>query len=97
MFTGFIAVLGLAFRGGHMAVAVRGHLRLHRCLLRDPGNVPSVAAERQHEGAELVRVCHRGIMTTGHSSAPEATTLVLLLPFLILMFGIAVVTIASLV
>jgi hypothetical protein len=34
---------------------------------------------------------------TGHSTAREATTLVLLLPFLILMFGIAVVTIASLV
>ena len=36
-------------------------------------------------------------VATGRSSAAEATALVLLLPFLILCFGIAVATIAALV
>jgi hypothetical protein len=41
---------------------------------------------------------HKGIRTeTGRTAAQEATTLVLLLPFLILCFGVAIATIAALV
>jgi hypothetical protein len=41
---------------------------------------------------------YKGIRTaTGRSGATEATVLVLLLPFLILCFGIAIVSIAALV
>ena len=98
MFTGFVAVLGLAFRGGHMAVVVRRHIRFHRCLLCGAGNVSAVAAREKHRALSWSEFGDRGIMTaTGHSSAREATILVLLLPFLILCFGIAVVAIASLV
>ena len=99
MFTGFVAVLGLAFRGGHMAVVVGVIFAFIAAFFAVPAMFPRVAArETSTRALSWSEFADRGIMTaTGHSTAREATTLVLLLPFLILMFGIAVVTIASLV
>jgi hypothetical protein len=99
MFTGFVAVLGLAFRGGHMAVVVGVIFAFIAAFFAVPAMFPRIAAgETSTRALSWSEFADRGIMTaTGHSTAREATTLVLLLPFLILMFGIAVVTIASLV
>jgi hypothetical protein len=99
MFTGFVAVLGLAFRGGHMAVVVGVIFAFIAAFFAVPALFPRIAArETSTRALSWSEFADRGIMTaTGHSTAREATTLVLLLPFLILMFGIAVVTIASLV
>ena len=99
MFTGFIAVLGLAFRGGHMAVIVGVIFAFIAAFFAVPAIFPRIAArETSTRALSWSEFADRGIMTaTGHSTALEATTLVLLLPFLILMFGIAVAMIASLV
>ena len=99
MFTGFVAVLGLAFRGGHMAVVVGVIFAFIAAFFAVPAMFPGVARKEASTTAlSWSEFADSGIMTaTGHSSAREATTLVLLLPFLILLFGIAVVTIASLV
>jgi hypothetical protein len=98
MFTGFVAVLGLAFRGGHMAVVFGVTFALIAAFFAVPAMLPHIAArETSTRALSWSEFADRGIVTaTGQSSAREATTLVLLLPFLILMFGIAVVTIASL-
>ena len=95
MFTGFVAVLGLAFRGGHMAVI----FAFIAAFLAVPATFSTVAAgETTTKALSWFEFADRGVMTaTGRTSAREATTLVLLLPFLILLFGIAVATIASLV
>jgi hypothetical protein len=99
MFTGFVAVLGLAFRGGHMAVVVGVIFAFIAAFFAVPATFPRIAArETRTRALSWSEFADRGILTaTCHSSAREATTLVLLLPCLILMFGIAVVTIASLV
>lgn len=98
MFTGFVAVLGLAFRGGHMAVVVGVIFAFIAAFFAIPALFPSVGAPSGRSHAmSWDKFSARGIATaTGHSSAREATILVLLLPFLILCFGIAVVTIAAL-
>jgi hypothetical protein len=99
MFTGFVAVLGFAFRGGHMAVVVGVILAFIGAFFAVPAMFPGVAGtETSTTALSWSEFADRGIVTAnGHSSAREATTLVLLLPFLILLFGIAVVTIASIV
>jgi hypothetical protein len=99
MFTGFIAVLGLAFRGGHMAVAVGVIFAFIAAFFAVPAAFPALGAgETKTSALSWFDFRDRGIATaTGHSTAGEATTLILLLPFLILLFGIAVVTIALLV
>ena len=99
MFTGFVAVLGLAFRGGHMAVIVGVIFAFIAAFFAVPAMFPGVATKGTRTTAlSWSEFADRGVVTaTGQSSAREATTRVLLLPFLILMFGIAVVTIASLV
>jgi len=99
MFTGFVAVLGLAFRGGHMAVVVGVIFAFIAAFFAVPATLATVAAgQTTTKALSWVEFADRGIMTaTGRTSAREATTLVLLLPFLILLFGIAVATIASLV
>lgn len=92
MFTGFIAVLGLAFRGGHMAVAYGVIFAFIAAYFAIP------AMFQQKQGLSWSMFRYRGIQTaTGRSSAADATVLVLLLPFLILCFGIAVAAIAALV
>lgn len=92
MFTGFIAVLGLAFRGGHMAVAYGVIFVFIAAYFA----IPAMFQQKQALSWPMFR--YRGIQTaTGRSSAADATVLVLLLPFLILCFGIAVAAIAALV
>lgn len=60
-----------------------------------PGQAPE---ESRSRALSLFDFGHRGIATaTGRASAREATILVLLLPALILCFGIAVAIIATLV
>lgn len=59
-----------------------------------PGQVPE---ESRTKALSLFDFGERGIATaTGRATAREATILVLLLPFLILCFGIAVAMIAAL-
>ncbi|MGE5564155.1 MAG: hypothetical protein ACM3ZV_12755 [Bacillota bacterium] len=97
MFTGFVAVLGLAFRGGHMGVAVGVIFAFIAAFFAVPAAFPGMAASTSRSRSlDWFEFSRRGIHTaTGHSSAGEATVLVLLLPFLILCFGIAVVTISA--
>ena len=99
MFAGFVAVLGLAFRGGHMAVVYGVIFAFIAAFFAVPAMFPAMAADQTSTKAlSWFEFGHRGITTaTGHASAREATILVLLLPFLILCFGIAIAAIASLV
>lgn len=92
MFTGFVGVLALAFRGGHMAVAYGVIFAFMAAYFAIP------AMFQQKQGLSWSMFRYRGVQTaTGRSTAAEATVLVLLLPFLIMCFGIAVATIAALV
>jgi len=97
MFTGFVAVLALAFRGGRMAIVVGVIFAFIAAFFAVPSMFPGVAADfRQTRALSWFEFSDRGIETaTGHSSARAATILVLVLPFLILCFGIAVVSIAE--
>jgi|SRR6476646_10196553 len=97
MFAGFVAVLGLAFRGGHMAVAIGVIFAFILAFFAVPTIFPRLAAGHSRSKAlSWFEFSHRGVSTaTGHSSAREATILVLLLPFLIFSFGVAVVSIAA--
>ena len=55
MFTGFVAVLGLAFRGGHMAVVVGVIFAFIAAFFAVPAMFPRCCSERdEHDGAELV-------------------------------------------
>jgi hypothetical protein len=97
MFTGFIAVLGLSFQSGHMAVAVGVIFFFIAAYFTIPAMFAGAAGEDSSKALSWFDFRDRGIVTeTGHSTAFEATTLVLLLPFLVLMFAIAIVTIAAL-
>ena len=98
MFAGFVAVLGLSFRGGHMAVVVGIIFVFIAAFFTIPAMFAGVARGTSATKAlSWAAFRQRGISTaTGHSTAGEATVLVLLLPFLILCFGIAVVSIAAL-
>jgi hypothetical protein len=92
MFAGFVVVLGLGFRGGHMGVAYGVIFAFLAAFFSIP------AMFQQKRGLSWTMFRYKGIMTaTGRMSAREATILVLLLPFLVLCFAIAVATIASLV
>ena len=56
MFTGFVAVLALVLRGGHLAVAFGVNLRFCRRIFRGALPVPEDGRPRPFEGAELGRV-----------------------------------------
>ncbi len=89
----------LAFRGGHMAVVYGVIFAFIAAFFAVPALFPGQAPEGRvgRKRCSLFDLGHRGIATaTGRASARDATILVLLLPFLILCFGIAVATIASL-
>jgi len=91
MFASFIAVLALGFRGGHMGVAYGVIFFFLAAFFAIP------AIFQQKRGLSWAMFRYKGIKTaTGHTSAGEATVLVLLLPTLILCFGIAIATIAAL-
>ena len=97
LFTGFIGVLGLAFRGGHMAVVYGVIFVFIAAFFAIPAMFPSMAPNRKQALSWTV-FRMRGIQTaTARASATEATTLVLLLPFLVFCFGMAVAAIAMIV
>jgi hypothetical protein len=96
MFAGFVAVLSLAFRGGHMAVSYGVIFAFFAAFFAVPAILPRMKPEGRTKALSWAMFRYKGIQTaTGRSSATEATVLVLLLPFLILCFGIAVATIAA--
>ena len=99
IFAGFVAILSGAFRAGHMPVVYGVIFAFIAAFFAVPAMFPAMAADQTRTKAlSWFEFGNRGIATaTGRASAREATTLVLLLPFLILCFGIAVAAIAWLV
>ncbi len=99
LFAGFVGILGSAFRGGHMAVAYGVICAFIAAFFAVPALLPAMGARQSsHPSMSWFEFRDRGITTaTGHSTAREATILVLLLPFLILCFAIAVVIISEVV
>jgi hypothetical protein len=99
MFAGFVAVLSFAFRGGHLAVVYGVIFTFIAAFFAVPTVFPAMAPdETSTKALSWFEFGDRGIATaTGRASARETTILVLLLPFLILCFGIAVAAIALLV
>lgn len=97
MFAGFIGVLSLAFRGGYLALVYGVIFSFIGAFFAVPAIFPQMASKtRSTKPLSWFDFQRRGIATaTGKASAREATVLVLLLPFLILCFGIAVATIAQ--
>lgn len=98
MFAGFIAVLSLAFRG-HMAVSYGVIFAFIAAYFAIPAIFPLMKpADSRSKALSWAMFRYKGITTaTGRTSAREATVLVLLLPFLIFCFGVAVATIAAIV
>jgi len=97
LFAGFVGVLSLSFRGGHMAVAYGVIFAFIAAFFAIPAIFPAMAPDRR-KALSWAMFRMRGIQTaTGRSSAGEATVLVLLLPFLIFCFGMAVAAIAMIV
>jgi hypothetical protein len=95
MFAGFIAVLSLAFPGGHMAVSYGVIFAFIAIFFAIPAIFPQMKPDGRVRALSWAMFRYKGIRTaTGRSSATEATVLVLLLPFMILCFGIAVATIS---
>lgn len=99
MFTGFVATLGFAFRGGYMGLVVGVIFAFMVIFFGVPATFVRVTkGVKRNLALSWVDFSDRGIITaTGRSSAREATVLVLLLPFLILCFAIAIASIAALV
>lgn len=97
MFAGFTAVLSLAFRGGHMALVYGVIFAFIGAFFAIPAIFTSVAPSKK-KALSWPTFQIRGIHTaTGRSPALEATILVLLLPFLILCFGVAIAIIAAMI
>jgi hypothetical protein len=97
LFAGFVGVLGLGFRGGHMAVVYGVIFAFIAAFFAIPAMFPAMAPDRR-KALSWAMFRMRGIETaTGRSSAGEATVLVLLLPFLIFCFGMAIAAIAMIV
>ena len=94
MFTGFVLVLAMVLRGGHLAVAFGVILAFIAAYFAVPWMLPRVAGKT---GLSWDEFGERGIVTaSGHSSARKATVLVLLLPILIFCFGVAVAMVVKL-
>lgn len=97
MFAGFVAVLSFAFNSGHMAVAYGVIFAFIAAYFAVPALFPRMAPRKATKALRFFEFGHRGIATaTGRATALEATILVLLLPFLILCFGIAIAAISVL-
>jgi hypothetical protein len=97
LFAGFVGVLSLAFRGGHMAVVYGVIFAFIAAFFAIPTMFPGMAPNRK-KALSWAMFRMRGIQTaTGRTSAGEATTLVLLLPFLVFCFGMCVAAIAMIV
>ena len=99
LFIGFVSVLSFAFRNPNMAVPWGVFIAFIAAFFIVPGLWTRMKPEESRTKAlSWTRFAEQGIETaTGRTSAVEATILVLLLPFLILCWAIAVATIAALV
>jgi hypothetical protein len=94
LFAGFVGVLSLSFRGGHMVVVYGVIFAFIAAFFAVPTMFPAMAPNRK-KALSWATFRIRGIQTaTGRSSAGEAAVLVLLLPFLIFCFGMAIAAIA---
>lgn len=97
LFAGFVGVLSVAFRGGHMAVVYGVIFAFIAAFFAIPAMFPAMAPNRK-KALSWTMFRMRGIQTaTGRTSASEATALVLLLPVLIFCFGMAIAAIAMIV
>lgn len=95
MFAGFVAVLSFAFRD-QMAVSFGIIFAFLAAFFFVPAVFVRAKPQSARRALPWVEFVDRGIDTaTGRVSAREATLLVLLLPFLILCFGIAGVIAAA--
>ena len=95
MFAGFVAVLSFAF-SDRMSVSFGVIFAFLAAFFAVPSLFPQVAGKTSIRALTWHEFRRRGINTaTGQSSAGSATVLILALPFLILCFAIAVVTIAA--
>ncbi len=98
LFAGFLAVLSFAFRG-HMAVSTGVIFAFLTAFFA----IPAIFSRMKLQGSRTKALSwamfnYKGIATaTGRSSARDATILVLLLPFLIFCFAVAIAVIAALV
>jgi hypothetical protein len=97
MFTGFIAVLSLAF-SGHMAVAFGVIFAFVAAFFAIPGIFTRTARDSRGRAMSWGEFVDAGIDTAnGRTGAASATLLVLTLPFVILSFAVAIAAIAALV
>ena len=100
MFASFIAVLRHPFRGGHMAVVYGVIFAFIAAFFAVPAPFPRRQAPQDSAQRRRSACFDFGQPRNSDGDRPfecrEATILVLLLPFLILCFGIAVATIAVL-
>ncbi|HVH37494.1 MAG TPA: hypothetical protein VM757_02765 [Sphingomicrobium sp.] len=99
MFIGFVSVLSFAFRNPEMAVPWGVFVAFIAAFFIVPGLWTRMKPEESRTPAlTWTRFAEQGIDTaTGRTSATEATVLVLLLPFLILCWAIAIAAIAALI
>ena len=99
LFIGFVSVLSLAFRNPEMAVPWGVFVFFIAAFFTVPALWTRMKPEESRTPAlTWTRFAEQGIDTaTGRTSATEATILVLLLPFLILCWAIAIATIAALI
>jgi len=95
---GFVSVLSLSFMGPTMVIPYAICIAFIAAFFAVPAIfVRTGSAEAQTKPLSWSEYRRKGIATaTGHTPAGEATTLVLLLPFLIMCWAVAVSTIAAL-
>ena len=99
LFLGFVTVLTLAF-SGHMRVTYGVIAAFMVAFFGVPAIFTRLGPDEQRRTRSLgwYQFLDNGVATaTGRCSGGEATVLVLLLPFLIFGFGVAVATVAALV
>ena len=99
LFVGFVSVLSFAFRNPEMAVPWGVFVAFIVAFFTVPGLWTRMKpVESRTRALSWTRFAEQGIDTaTGRTGAAEATTLVLLLPFLIFCWAIAIAVIAALV
>ena len=99
LFIGFVSVLSFAFRNPELAVPWGVFVAVIAAFFIVPALWTRMKpVESRTPALSWTRFAEQGIATaTGRTSATEATVLVLLLPFLILCWAIAIATIAALI
>ncbi len=97
LFAGFIGVLGLALRGGQLALVYAVIFAFITAFFAVPAIFPRMAPTRK-KARSWADFRSRGIETAaGKSGAAEAAVLVLLLPTLIFCFGIAIAVLSAII